>query len=390
MKISPRVERIPLSLTLALDSRAKELAAAGRDVVNMTAGQPDFDSPRVVREAAKGTIDGARVRYTPAAGRPELRRVIAEHLSRTRGVPFTPKQITVCHSGKHALAGTLMALVEEGDEVLLLLPAWVSYEEQVRFAGGVPKGVRPRPDYGPDFDALEAAITKGVTKGLMLNSPSNPSGYVCTPAEIERLVELARRHDLWILSDEIYSRLIYEGEPFASPVQCGDDARARTVIADGASKTYSMTGYRIGFVAGPEELAAAVGRLHSQLTGSPNAISQEAFEGALREEPPEVATMVAAFDERRKLILAKLARIGLETPVPRGAFYAFSDITSVEPDGDDMAFCERLLEEEGLALVPGSAFGLGGRIRLSYATSPALIEEGLSRLARFVERLRRG
>ncbi len=388
MKINPRVDQIPLSLTLALDARAKELAAAGRDIVNMTAGQPDFDSPEVVREAAKGTIDGARVRYTPAAGRLELRQTIAEHLTRTRGVPFTAKQVTVCHSGKHALAGTLMALVHEGDEVLLLLPAWVSYFEQVRYVGGEPIPVKPRDDMGPDFAALEAAITSK-TKGLMLNSPNNPSGYVYTPAEIARLAEFAREHDLWILSDEIYSRLVYEGEPFSSPVMHGDDARARTVIADGASKTFSMTGYRIGFVAASEEFAGAVGRLHSQLTGSPNAISQEAYEAALRQEPPEVATMVEAFDRRRKLILDRLRGIGLETPTPRGAFYAFPEITSAAPDGDDMAFSEALLEGEGLALVPGSAFGLKGRVRLSYATSSAMIEEGLLRLGRFIESLRR-
>lgn len=389
MKLNPRVAQIPLSLTLALDARAKELAAAGQDIVNMTAGQPDFDSPEVVREAAKATVDGGRVRYTPAAGRLELRQTIAAHLTRTRGVPFEAKQITVCHSGKHALAGTLMALVHEGDEVLLLLPAWVSYFEQVRYVGGEPIPVKPRRDMGPDLEALEAAIGPK-TRGLMLNSPNNPSGYVYTPAEIAAVCELAKKHDLWILSDEIYSRLVYEGEPFSSPVMHGDDARARTVIADGASKTFSMTGYRIGFVAAPVEVAAAVGRLHSQLTGSPNAISQEAFEAALREEPAEVATMVEAFDRRRRLILEGLKRIGLETPIPRGAFYAFSDITPVAPDGDDLAFCERLLEQHGLALVPGSAFGLPGRVRLSYATSTAMIEEGLKRLGSYVEGLRKG
>jgi aspartate aminotransferase len=386
MRISTHVDRIPLSQTLALDARAKELAAAGRDIVNMTAGEPDFDSPQVVRDAAKAAIDGGRVRYTPAPGRIELRRAIAAHLERTRGVAFAPENITVCHSGKHALSGCLLALVSEGDEVLLLLPAWVSYVEQVRFAGGTPVGVAPREDMGPDFDALAAAITPR-TRGLMLNSPSNPSGYVCGPDELARLAAFAKEHDLWILSDEIYGRLIYEGEPYGSPVQHGDDARARTMIVDGASKTYSMTGYRIGFVAGDRDVANAVGRLHSQLTGAPNAVGQEAFEATLASEPTEVATMCDAFRMRRDRILAGLAELSLRTPHPRGAFYVFPDITDHWPGGSSDAFCDALLEDEGLAIVPGSAFGVDGHVRFSYACSMEQIEEGLTRLGRFLAKL---
>jgi aspartate aminotransferase len=383
MKLNPSIASIPLSETLALDARAKELAAEGRDIVNMTAGEPDFNAPEVVRAAARAAVDGGQVRYTPAPGRPGLRAAIAEQLTRTRGVPFEAKQITVCHSGKHALAGALISLLQEGDEVLLLLPAWVSYFQQVRYARGEPVAVPPREDLGPDFEALEAAVT-GKTKGLMLNSPNNPSGYVCTAAEIAALTDFAERHDLWIISDEIYSRLIYEGEPFASPVQQGADARARTILVDGASKTFAMTGYRIGFVAADPELAGVVGRLHSQLTGSPNAISQDAFEAALREEPVEVATMVEAFDERRRFLLAGLEKIGLPAPTPRGAFYVFPEITSVFPSGDSPRFCQELLETEGLAIVPGAAFGLDGRVRLSYATSMEKIEAGLERLGRYI------
>ena len=191
MRISTRVDRIPLSRTLALDARAKELAAQGRDIVNMTAGEPDFDSPQVVRDTAKEVIEGGRVRYTPASGRLELRREIAGYLERTRGVSYAPSQITVCHSAKHALSGSLLALVEEGDEVLLLLPAWVSYVEQVRFAGGVAVGVEPRPDMGPDLEALARAVTPR-TKGLMLNSPNNPSRYVASPEEFAAIAAFAR------------------------------------------------------------------------------------------------------------------------------------------------------------------------------------------------------
>jgi len=387
MQINERVGRIPLSKTLALDGRAKELASEGRDIINLTAGEPDFDSPRAVREAAKATIDGGRVKYTPAAGLRSLRETIADHLSRTRGVPFEAEQITVCHSGKHALSGTLLALVREGDEVLLPLPAWVSYVEEIRFAGGRAVGVAPRADMGPDFEALGAACGPR-TRGLMINSPNNPSGYVFTPGELERLVRFAEERDLWILSDEIYSRLTYDGEPYGSPVQLGAGARGRTAIVDGASKTFSMTGYRIGFVAGPVPLVDAVARLHSQLTGAPNAISQEAFAAALVEEPPEVESMCAAFLERRAWILDRLERLGLRTPHPGGAFYVFPSIAGLWPGDRADEFCDALLEREGLALVPGSAFGVEGHVRFSYAASLETLEQGLERFARFLERPR--
>lgn len=383
MKINERVDRIPFSETLALDARAKELAAAGRDIINMTAGEPDFDSPAVVREAAKATIDGGRVRYTPAPGRVQLREAIAEFLTKTRGVPFKSDEITVCHSGKHALSGVLLTLVSPGDEVLLLLPAWVSYVEQVRFAEGTPVGTAPRPDMGPDFEAMEKAITPR-TRGLMLNSPNNPSGYVYTDEELARVAAFAKKHDLWILTDEIYGKLVYEGKAYASIVQHGEDARARTIIVDGASKTYSMTGYRIGFVAGDVQVAKAVARLHSQLTGAPNAIGQEAFEAALRTDPPELETMLAAFDDRRQHIVKGLTDLGLPTPTPRGAFYVFPSIKEHWPSGNSSSFCEALLEKEGVATVPGSAFGVEGHIRFSYATSMDQIEGGLERLGRFL------
>ncbi|MCL4147594.1 UNVERIFIED_CONTAM: hypothetical protein GTU68_061321 [Idotea baltica] len=349
----------------------------------MTAGEPDFDSPAVVRDAGKQAIDGGRVKYTPAPGRLDLRETIADYLTRTRGVEFQAQHITVCHSGKHALSGSLLTLVSPGDEVLLLLPAWVSYVEQVRFAGGKAVGVPPRPDMGPDFDALAAALTPQ-TRGIMVNSPNNPSGYVTTREEFERLTEFAEEHDLWILSDEIYARLTYEQAPFGSPVQCGESARERTIIVDGASKTFAMTGYRIGFVAAPERVANAVANLHSQLTGAPNAISQDAYQAALMGEPQEVEVMFQAFRERRDHILARLGKMGLRTPHAGGAFYVFPDIQSHWPNSDCDAFCEAVLEKEGLALVPGSAFGVPGHVRLSYAASMESIDRGLDRLERFI------
>ena len=268
MQPNQRVSSISLSATLALDARAKELAAEGRDIVNLTAGEPDFDSPESVRTAAKKSIDSGMVRYTPASGRPTLRDAVAEHLSETRGVPFTREQVTVTHSCKHAISGTLLALIEEGDEILVPLPAWVSYFDIIKYAGGVAVGVKPTPECAPDPAAIEAAVTPK-TRGILLNSPSNPSGYVWTEEETRAVCAIAEKHDLWIVSDEIYRRLVFDGPPMFSPVQVSPEVRARTIIVDGASKAYAMTGYRIGFLAGDTSITSGVARLHSQLTGRP-------------------------------------------------------------------------------------------------------------------------
>lgn len=383
MRPSPRVASIPGSAVLELHAQAKALAAEGHDVVNMSVGEPDFDAPAAVRETAKATVDSGQVRYTPFAGTPFLRNALARHLSETRGVPFTPEQITVCHSAKHALSGTLLTLLEPGQGVLLPRPSWVSYEQQIRFAGGEPHWVESRKDHGPDFDALEAACGGSVV-GVMVNTPSNPSGYVWSASEMERLCDLARRRDLWILSDEIYRRLVYEGEANPSPTQFGADARSRTIVVDGASKTFAMTGYRIGFAAGPEDVVSGIARLHSHLTGSPNTISQAAYAAALLEEPAEVRTMVEAFDERRRFLVNALGELGLDPPWPRGAFYALCDIGSYTGGRGTFDFCRRLLETEKLAVVPGEAFGLPHHIRLSYALGMDRIREAIERLRRFL------
>lgn len=383
MHPNARVSQLSFSATLALDGRAKALARTGVDVINMAVGEPDFPAPRAATEAAMAAAATGEVRYTPAAGTPELRERIAAYLTRTRGAAYGPDQVAVCHSTKHALACALMTLVEPGDEVLVLEPVWSSYVDLVRFAGARPVPVRPRPDLGPDPDALRAALSPR-TRGVMLNSPSNPSGYVWSEAEMADLVALADERDLWLLSDEIYRRLVYDGAAAVSPVQVG--GAARTIVADGASKTYAMTGYRIGFLAGPPEMAAAFVRQNSQVTGSPNAVSQAAYAAVLEPEPPEVEAMVAEFDARRRLLLAGLADLGLPTPTPRGAFYALPDVSAHLDERGSMGLCEDLLEAEALVLVPGSVFGAEGHVRLSYATSRATLERALERLGRFLSR----
>lgn len=388
MRPSRKVSALAFSTTLALDARAKEFAAAGRDVINMSVGEPDFPAPQAVREAASQKALGGDVRYTPAEGTLSLRKAIAARLAQTRGIATTEQEIAVCHSAKHALSGACLSLIEPGDEVLLLLPAWVSYDEIVLFAGGQPVPVPSRPDCGPDLAAIARAITKK-TRGIVLNSPCNPSGYVLTQAEVRAIGALAEQHDLWIVSDEIYRRLVYEGEPDFSPAQVSEAVRARTVIVDGASKTFAMTGYRIGYAAAPAPIAAAIARLHSQLTGCPNAISQAAFEVALRKEPAEVSAMVAEFDRRRRVLVEGLGKIGLEVPWPRGAFYAFPDVSPWIDERGSAGFCDDLLEQQSLAVVPGSAFGVDDHVRLSYATSIENIVRALERLEAFLSKRKR-
>lgn len=389
MRQNARVGSIALSTTIALDTRAKDLIASGRDVVNMSVGEPDFATPMVAQDAAVATVRGGKVRYTPAEGTNSLRKAIAEHVTATRGVAYTPSEITVCHSAKHALSGALLSLVEPGDEVLCLLPAWVSYVEILKYSGAKPVEVASRKDLGPDLAAIERAITPK-TRGILLNSPNNPSGYVMSEAEVRAIAALCEKHDIWIVTDEIYRRLVYGGAPNFSPASISPAIRARTVIIDGASKAFAMTGYRIGYVAAPKEIASAVGRLHSQLTGCPNAVSQAAFEACLKSEPAEVQRMCDEFQRRRDVIVSGLRSLGLPCEMPRGAFYAFPDVSAFLDGRGSSAFCEELLEEVELAIVPGSAFGVDAHVRLSYATSLPIIEQALERLGRFLAKRRPG
>ena len=382
MQISKRAKTLAPSATLALDARAKELQAAGKDVVNMAVGEPDFPAPQAVQAAAVEKVQSGNVRYTPAAGTPELRATIARSVSTTRGVDRDAANVVVCHSAKHALSTALLATVQEGDDVVVPLPAWGSYFAEIEIAGARVVPVAPRDGCRPDLDGIERAITPA-TRLVMMNTPSNPTGLVWTRAELERLVALAERHDLWILSDEIYRRLVY-GNTFESPMSVPGGLE-RTILVDGASKSFAMTGYRIGYLCAQRPLADAVGAMNSQMTGSPNAVSQAAYERALRAEPAEVAEMADAFAARRERLLAGLAELGLPCPRPEGAFYAFPDVRAHLYGADTQAFCADLLEEQSVALVPGEVFGVSGHVRLSYATSIERIEEALSRLGRFFE-----
>jgi aspartate aminotransferase len=338
-----------------------------------------------VQAAAVEKVKSGDVRYTPAAGMPSLRKAVAEHLTSTRGGAWTSDEVTICHSAKHALSGAIFALVEEGDEVLVPLPAWASYFDLVCCAGGTPVLVPPDAQGGvrPDLAALEHAVTPR-TRAILINSPNNPSGYVYTRAEIEAVVRLSLERNLWILSDEIYRALVYGGAEALSPASLSEEARARTAIVDGASKAFAMTGYRIGYLAAPRPLAAAVAKLHSQTTGSPNAVSQHAFEAALRRMPPELEAMRRAFAERRDFLLAGLARLGLPCARPEGAFYVFPDVSAYLDSRGSIGLCEDLLESQDLVLIPGAAFGVDTHVRLSYALARESIQEALRRLGVFL------
>lgn len=393
MRISDRTAAISASPTLALAGRVKALIAAGSDIVNMAVGEPDFPAPQVAMDAAVAKIRSGEVRYTPAAGTPELRAAAADHTGAPRHTNFGPENITVCHSGKHALSGALLALINPGDEVLLPLPAWVSYVELVNLAGGNPIEIPPAIDPAtgessgarPDFAAMEAAIGPR-TRGILINTPNNPSGYVWTRSEIQALCDLAEKHELWIVSDEIYRRLVFAPAEFCSPVELASPAlKEHIAIVDGASKTFAMTGYRIGFLAAPPDLASAVARLHSQTTGSPNAISQAAYLEVLRDEPSEVASMATEYHERRDLLVDGLTAMGLRFVHPSGAFYVFPDVSAFCDERGADGFAADLLEQEGLALVPGHCFRQDGFVRLSYALAKPAIEEALVRLGRFIE-----
>jgi aspartate aminotransferase len=385
MRLARRIDRIEASITLALDERAKTMQAAGRDVISMAVGEPDFPAPLRCRRAAVEKVESGDVRYTPAAGTPTLRKAVAEHLARTRGVAYAPEEVTICHSAKHALSGAILALIEDGDEVLIPLPSWASYFDLVRVAGGTPVLVPPVPAEGvrPDLAGLARAVTPR-TRAVMINSPNNPSGYVYTRSEIEAIARFACEQGLWILSDEIYRALVYDGAEAASPVTVSAEARARTLVVDGASKAFAMTGYRIGFLAGPRPIAAAVAKLHSQTTGSPNAVSQHAFEACLGAAPPELEEMRRAFGERRDVLLAGLAALGVRAAKPQGAFYVFPDVSPWLDARGSVGFCEDLLESKDLALIPGAAFGVDTHVRLSYALSLERIRESLERLGDFL------
>ena len=395
LRLSEGVERIAASATMAISTRAKAMQTAGENVIALAAGEPDFVTPQHIRDAAKAALDEGFTYYTPAAGIPELRAAWAEKVGRERGVTYTADQVIVTAGGKQAVYNTVYALAGAKDEVIIPAPYWVSYTEQAKAVGAMPVVVQTRAEDGFKLSpqALREAITER-TRLLILCSPSNPSGAVYSRDELTALAEVLVQHQVPVLSDEVYDALVY-GEPFASIASLGREIYELTVIAGAVSKAYAMTGWRIGFAAGPRSVIAAAGRLQSHSTSGANSIAQKAALAAITGDQSSVEEMRQAFDRRRQYMLGRLrAMEGISCPEPLGAFYTFPRISAFygrtfdgkAVDGS-MAFCTALLEHAKLALVPGVAFGNDDHVRLSYAASMEEISEAMDRLEWFLSKL---
>ena len=368
----------------------------GIDVVGFGAGEPDFDTPEHIRKAAKDALDLGKTRYTPAAGMPELRQAICDKLKRDNGLDYVPQQIVVSNGAKHSLFNSFQALLEEGDEVIVPGPYWVSYPEIVRMAGGVPVIVEGREEnnFKPTIDDFRAAVTDK-TRAVVINSPNNPNGFVFTREELQAIGDLAIEKDLSIVSDEIYEFLVYDGAEHISIASLSPEIKERTIVINGMSKAYAMTGWRIGYTASPLNAAKAMTNFQSHSTSCPNSIAQYAALTALSGPDDQLKSMVAEFDRRRRRIVELINEIpGLSCKPPKGAFYVMMNIGGVfgkryngAPIVDSMSFTQLLLDNSHVAVVPGAGFGADAYVRLSYATSMENIEKGLARIKEFVGKL---
>jgi len=386
-RLAGRVGRMAPSPTVSLDSRVKELRSQGVDIVNFTAGEPDFPTPEPVKEAARAGLKAELTKYAPVAGTPDLRRAVADKLARENGLSYDPAEIVVSFGGKHSLYNAFMVLCDPGDEVIIPAPYWVSYPEQAKLAGGEPVFVPTDPDRGfhLDLDALARAVTPR-TRAIVLNSPSNPTGAVLSRQEIEAVADLARRHDLWVISDEIYEHLVYDGREHVS-IAGLEGMKERTILVNGLSKAFAMTGWRVGYAAAPRPVAEAMTAFQGHVTHGLPGFIQAAAVAALQSPPETVQAMVREYDRRRRYVVERLRSMpGVRCAEPEGAFYAFLDISALlgRQAGieTDMDLASHLLEEGRVAVVPGTGFGWPGALRLSYATSMEQLQEGLDRMER--------
>jgi len=392
MHLSERAKNISPSPTLAITAKAKEMRSQGLDVIGFGAGEPDFNTPRHIIEAAIEAMNKGYTKSTPSGGIVELKQAIAEKFSQDNQLTYGTDEITVTTGAKHALYNLFQVLCQPGDEVIIPVPYWVSYPEQVKLAGATPVFLEGKEENSFKItpEQLEAAITPK-TKVFLLNSPSNPTGVVYTREELEALGEVCLRHRLIIISDEIYEKLLYDDAIHISIAALSPELKANTVVVNGVSKPYAMTGWRIGYAAGPKPIIQAMEKLASHSTSNPTSIAQYAALAALRGTQEPLAEMRRHFDQRRKVMLSWIERIpGLRALRPQGAFYVYVNVQGAyhTPHGtftDADAWAQALLEKEKVAVVPGSGFGTKHHIRLSYATSLEQIEKGMERIARFVQ-----
>ena len=397
--LSDTLSRVQPSPTIAMTNKAAELKAQGRDIIGLSAGEPDFDTPAHIAEAGRRAIAEGKTRYTAVDGIPELKRAICAKFKRDNDLDYTPSQVSVGTGGKQVLYNALMATLNPGDEVIIPAPYWASYPDMVRLAGGTPVTVACGLDTGFKITPaqLKAAITPA-TKWFVFNSPSNPTGAGYAWEELKALTEVLMRHPhVWVMTDDMYEHLTFGDFRFCTPAQVEPGLMDRTLTVNGVSKAYAMTGWRIGYAAGPEALIRAMAKVQSQSTSNPSSVSQWAAVEALEGSQDFIAANNAVFARRRDLVVEGLnACPGVTCPVPDGAFYVYPDISgcigktsaggvAIETDED---FATALLEEEGVAVVFGAAFGLSPNFRVSYATSDAALTEACARIRRFCEGLR--
>ncbi|MCE5344642.1 MAG: pyridoxal phosphate-dependent aminotransferase [Eubacteriales bacterium] len=394
--ISEKAKNITPSATFAMDAKAKAMQAAGESVIGFAAGEPDFDTPVTIRDAMKDALDRGMTRYSAVAGTLELRGAIVEKLKRDNGLTYDVSQIIVSNGAKHSLYNTFFTLLDDGDEVIIPTPCWVSYPEMVKMTGGVPVFVPAceKDNFIPAPTAIAAAITPK-TKAFVLTSPNNPNGCIWPESTLKAIAELAVKHGFYVISDEIYESLINSAHKHVSIASLGDEIKARTIVINGVSKTYAMTGFRIGYAAGPKDVIQAMIDAQSQATSAPNTPAQHAAAVALSMPQDCVESMRLEFEKRRDVIVKGINAIaGLSCRKPEGAFYVMMNVSALMgkrcagvPLDDCAAFADALLTQGKVATVPGNAFMAEGFCRLSYATSMENILEGLRRIEAFVKAL---
>jgi aspartate aminotransferase len=393
MKVSKRAQAVPPSATLAVTARAKELKAQGINVIGFGAGEPDFDTPEYIKDAAIAALKAGKTKYTPASGTIELKKAIAEKLKKDNGLDYAPEQIVVNIGAKHSVYGAMQAVLDPGDTVILPAPYWLTYPEAIKLAEARVKVVKTsrQNSYKMTPGQLKKAISPK-TKMLVMNSPNNPGGFTYTPEELAALAKVLEGTDVVVMSDEIYERLIYGDTKFVSFASLSQDAYSRTLTINGFSKTYAMTGWRLGYTAGPVDVIKAMSRLQDHSTSNPVTFAQDAAIAALKDPNNEVEKMRIEFEKRAKFMAERLNGIkGIQCPQPTGAFYCFPDVSAhygktiggLNITGS-MDFTKGLLEQANVAVVPGLPFGCDKNIRLSFACSMQNIGEGLDRLQKWL------
>lgn len=384
IKLAARVGEVTPSITLAIAAKAKAMKAEGIDVCSLSTGEPDFDTPEHIKAAAKEALDAGKTKYGPVAGEPQLKAAIARKLQSDNNLNYQPENILVTNGGKHSLYNLMMALIEPGDEVIIPAPYWLSYPEMVKLASGKPVIVRT--DASTGYKITPEQLTRAITpktKLFVLNSPSNPTGMVYTPAEIKALAEVIVDRDILVVADEIYEKIIYDGAQHVSIGSLGKEIFDRTLISSGFAKAYSMTGWRVGYLAGPIELIKATSTIQGHSTSNVCTFAQYGAISALESSQESVEKMRQAFAQRRQVIFELLDAVpGISCIKPDGAFYMFVNISKTGMNS--LEFCDAFLEQQQVAVIPGIAFGADDHIRLSYATDLGTIKKAVERLDKFV------